>query len=260
REKYGMNVLAIWRAGEQIYEGLADLPLQFGDAMLLQGQRERVEVLRDEPDIIVLAYEEEQSRPVPGKGHLAMAIMCLTLIIAAIKPQIVSEIMLGGALAMMVAGMLTMDEAYQAIDWKSVFIVACMLPMGLAMTKTGASALLANGMISMLGPTGPLVLLAGLFILTVLMTQAINGAAVAAVVAPVAIRAAQQIGANPRAFAMGVALATSMAFLTPLGHPVSVLVMGPAGYSFRDYFKAGFPLTLIILVVVMTLLPLFWPL
>ncbi len=167
---------------------------------------------------------------------------------------------LGGALAMMLAGVLTMDQAYLAIEWGSVFLVAGMLPMGIAMTKTGAAALLANGLITLLGPAGPLALLAGLFVLTTLLTQAMHSAAVAAVVAPIAIRAAQRIGADPRALAMGVALATSMAFLTPLGHPVNMLVMGPGGYRFRDYVKVGLPLTLLLFVVVMLMLPVFWPL
>jgi di/tricarboxylate transporter len=102
------------------------------------------------------------------------------------------------------------------------------------------------------------VLLGGIFVLTVLLTQAMNGAAVAAVVGPIAIHIAQQTGANPRTFTMGVALAASMAFITPLGHPVSTLVMGPGGYNFRDYIKLGLPLTALLFVAVMVLLPIIW--
>ena len=168
--------------------------------------------------------------------------------------------MLGGALLMVLAGILTMDQAYAAIEWRSVFLVAGMLPLGLAMTQSGAAAALADSLLAVLGPAGPLAVLAGLFILTTLLAQTMHGAAVATVVAPIAIRAAQQIGADPRSLAMGVALATSMAFLTPLGHPVNVLVMGPGGYHFRDFFKVGWPLTILITGIVMLLLPLFWPL
>jgi len=153
-----------------------------------------------------------------------------------------------------------MDQAYAAIEWRSVFLVAGMLPLGLAMTQSGAAAALADRLLTVLGPAGPLAVLAGLFVLTTLLAQTMHGAAVATVVAPIAIRAAQQIGADPRSLAMGVALATSIAFLTPLGHPVNVLVMGPGGYRFRDYFKVGLPLTLLLLAVIIGLLPVFWPL
>jgi di/tricarboxylate transporter len=260
REKYGLIVLAVWRGGLQIYSGLPDLPLEFGDSLLVQGPRERLRILRDEPDLIVLAYEDKEPATVPGKGRIAIGIMIATLAMAAIEPELVGEIVLGGALAMMLIGALTMDEAYRAIDWKSVFLVAGMLPMGLAMAKTGAAELLADTLIHLLGASGPVMLVAGLFLLTTLLTQAMNGAAVVAVIAPIAIHTAKQVGLNPRALAMAVALGSSMAFLTPLGHPVNILVMGPGGYTFRDYFKVGLPLSLLLFVVVILLLPVFWPL
>jgi len=260
REKYGLTVLAIWRATRQIRTGLTELPLQFGDALLLYGPRERLPVLLANPDLIVLAGREEEAPPAMDRGWLTLAIMGMTLLLAAVNPPAVGEVMLGGALAMILVRVLTMDQAYQAIEWKSVFLVAGILPMGIALTKTGAAALLANGLVTFLGPAGPLALLAGLLVVTVLLTQAMNGAAVATVVVPIAIQTAQQVGVDPRALAMGVALATSMAFLTPLGHPVNVLVMGPGGYRFRDYVKMGLPLTLLLFAVVMLLLPALWPL
>jgi di/tricarboxylate transporter len=128
------------------------------------------------------------------------------------------------------------------------------------MVKTGAASLLTDQLLHLLGGVGPRVLLAGLVGLTILLTQAMNGAAVAAVVAPIAIQTAQRLGVDPRALTMGVALATSMAFLTPLGHPVNILVMGPGGYRFRDYFRVGLPLTLLLFALLVLLLPLIWPL
>jgi di/tricarboxylate transporter len=260
REKYSMTALAVWRAGRPIRSGLTDLQLQFGDALLLLGPRERLAVLGAEPDFILLGNGKEGAAAPSGKSRLALAIMGATLLLAAFNDQAVGEWMLGGALAMILAGVLTADQAYLAIEWKSVFLVAGMLPMGIAMTNTGAAALSAGGLIALLGPAGPLALLVGLVTLAVLLTQVMNGAAVATVVTPIAIQTAQRIGADPRALAMGVALATSIAFLTPLGHPVNVLVMGPGGYRFRDYFKVGLPLTLLLLAVIIVLLPVFWPL
>lgn len=260
RDKYGMSVLAVWRGGRQIRTSLTDLPLQFGDALLMQGPRERLRILHTEPDIILLANGKEKVKLVPGKGRLALIIMGAVLLLAALQPTIVGEAMLGGALAMVLLGVLTMDQAYQSVEWKTIFLVAGMLPMGIAITKTGAASFLAEGLITIVGPAGPMALLVGLFWLTVLLTQAMNGAAVAAIMAPIAIQAARDIGANPRAIVMGVALAASMAFMTPLGHPVNLLIMGPGGYSFRDFFKVGLPMTLLLFITIILLFPLFWPL
>lgn len=262
REKYGMAVLGIWRAGRPIRTNLGDLALAFGDALLLQGPRSQIPLLRTEPDLIVLAGSEADQPIIarPRKRWLAAGIMASALILAAFNTALIGEIMLGGALLTVLATLLTMDQAYGAIEWRSVFLVAGMLPLGLAMTKSGAAELLADKLIRALESTGPLALLAGLLLLTTLLVQAMNGAAAATVMAPIAIRAAQQTGLDPRALAMGVALASSLAFLTPLGHPVNVLVMGPGGYRFRDYLKVGWPLTLLIFGVMMLLLPTFWPL
>jgi di/tricarboxylate transporter len=161
---------------------------------------------------------------------------------------------------MMLTGILSTEQAYSAIGWKTVFLVAGILPMGIALTKTNAAGTLANGIISVLGPLGPLALLAGLFLATVFLVQAVNSAAVAAIVGPIAIQVAQQAAVNPRALTMGVALATSMAFITPLGHPVNILVMSPGGYNFRDFIKIGLPLTIILFFVVMIVLPIVWQL
>lgn len=258
REKYGMTVLAIWRRDEEIFVDMADLPLQFGDALLLQGPREKLEVLRDDPDLIVLMQKDDGAITVPGKGRAALMIVIATLILAIIFPDLTGAIMLGGALAMMLTGILSTEQAYSAIGWKTVFLVAGILPMGIALTKTNAAALMGEGVISVLGPLGPIALLAGLFLVTMFLVQAINGAAVAAIVGPIAIKVAEQVDANPRALVMGVALATSMAFITPLGHPVNLLVMSPGGYNFRDFMKIGLPLTIILFIVVMIILPLVW--
>jgi di/tricarboxylate transporter len=263
REKYGTTVMAIWRAGRPIRTGLSDLQLQFGDVLLLQGSRERLSVLRAERDLIVLADgEEEVAAPASNRGWLAPSIMGLTLVLAALNPDIIGELMLGGALALVLARVLTMDQMYRAIEWKTIFLIAGTLPMGIALSKTGLAGLMANQLITFMGAAGPLALLAGLLILTTLLNLVIpgNGATVAAMMTPIAIQTAHQIGADPRALAMGVALGTSMAFMTPLGHPVNILVMSSGGYRFRDYFNVGLPLTLLLWAVVIGLLPVFWPL
>jgi di/tricarboxylate transporter len=260
RERYGMTVLAVWNGERVIRTGLTDLKLTFGDALLLQGPRDRLPLLRMSPDMIVLSEEEEPLKKLVNKSALALGIFGLTLAVAALGPFSVGEVMLAGALVMIILKVLTMEQAYRVIDWRIVFLVAGMLPLGVAMTKTGATALFANALINSVGAYGPQALLLGLLILTVLLSQAMKGAAVSAVIAPIAIQAAHQAGLDPRALCMGVAIATSMAFITPLGHPVNILMMGPGGYRFRDFFKVGLPLTVLLFIVVLVLLPIFWPL
>jgi di/tricarboxylate transporter len=260
RERYGMSVVAIWRAGRSLRAGLTDLELQLGDGLLLQGERDRLPVLRAEPDLIVLDRGLDEPPPSRRRGRLALAVMAVTLVVAATGVIGVGEAMLGGALVMILIGALSMDDAYQSIEWRSIFLVAGMLPLGTAMIKTGAADLITHGLLSVLGGAGPLAVLAGLVALAILLTQAMNGAAVSAVVAPIALQTATRIGADPRSFAMAVALATSVAFLTPLGSPVSILVMGPGGYRFRDYLRAGLPLTILLFALIVGLLPLVWPL
>lgn len=259
REQYGMTVLAVWNGERVIRTGLADLKLAFGDALLLQGPRERLPTLRLSSDLIVLSTEEDTPRKVSQKAPLALGIFALTIALAALGPFSVGEVMLAGALLMVILNVQTMEQAYRVIEWRIIFLVAGMLPLGLAMSKTGATALFANALTATLGPFGPPVLLLGLLTLTVLLSQVMKGAAVSAVIAPIAIQAAQQAGVDPRALAMGVALATSMAFVTPLGHPVNILMIGPGGYRFRDFFKVGLPLTVLLFIVVLLILPVFWP-
>jgi di/tricarboxylate transporter len=259
REKYMMNVIAIWRAGRPIRTRLTDLPLQFGDSLLMQGPRDRLRVLHSNPDLIVLTGKEFEEISHPSKAWLAVSIMLITLVLAALSGAMIGEVILAGAITMVLFGILNMDQAYQAIEWRSIFLVAGMLPLGIAMSKTGAATLLAQNISTLLGPAGPYALMAGLFILVILFTQVINGAVVAAILAPVGISIAQKSGFDPRSMAMLVALGSSMAFMTPLGHPVNILVMGPAGYRFRHYLKVGTPLTILLFLVIMLLLPVFWP-
>jgi di/tricarboxylate transporter len=135
-----------------------------------------------------------------------------------------------------------------------------MLPLGLALYETGAGAYLGQTLIEMLGGRGPLAVLAGIYLLAMLLTQFVSGQATAVITTPVALGAAAQLGANPYAFAMATALACSTAFMTPIAHPVNLLVMGPGGYSPRDFLRLGLPLSLICLAVLLLVLPVFWPL
>lgn len=258
REKYGLNVLAIWREGHPYRSNHNEMPLRFGDALLLQGPPEKIAILQTEPQLLVLARRITITQP--RKALLAALLFLLTLLVAALSSLPIAEVMLGGAILMVLLGVLSMDQAYQAVEWKSVFLIAGMLPLGIALDKTGAAALLGQLLLRAIGDHSGLFLLAVLLGVTIAFTQVMNGPAVGAILAPIAIQMAYVSGADPRALAMAVALGTSVAFITPLGHPVNVLVMGTGGYKFRDYAKVGLPLTAILFMVMLIFLPLFWPL
>jgi di/tricarboxylate transporter len=257
-QKFGAKVLAIWRRGRSIRTRFSDLQLEFGDALLLQGNPGSLLLLRTEPGLIPLA-ESAPAQRMDRRSWIAALIMGLTLCLAVAFPNLIAEIMLGGALSMVLIRALSMDQAYQAIEWRSVFLVAGMLPLGVALQKTGGAALLAEQILHLFGNQGQLFLLAGLVILTVLLTQVINGAAAASVIAPIAIVTAQKVGMEPRSVALGVALASSMAFISPLGHAVNVMVMGAGGYTFKDYARVGLPLTTLLIVLLLLILPLVMP-
>lgn len=260
REKFQADVIAIWRSGRPIRTGVSDLELQFGDALLLLASPQSVKMLHSDQSLIVLADHEVRPAPNRRRAWMAGLIMFTTLILAILNNQLIAELMLAGAVLMVLVGILSMDEAYAAIDWKSIFIIAGMLPLGVAMTKSGLAESLGGWVLALVGTASPQVMLACMVILTVVLAQIMHGAAVAAVMVPVGIGAATRMGLDPRALTMGIALATSIAFITPFGHPVNILIMGPGGYQMRDYARVGLPLTLLVVLVVVFLLPAIWPL
>ena len=259
REKYGLNVLAIWRGGEPYRSGLRDMKLRLGDAFLLHGPRSKLKMLASEADFLVLA-EDIQEEPKRKKMPLALLILAGVLIptILGWLPIYISAIV--GAALMVLTGCLTMDEAYRFIEWKAVFLIAGMLPLGIAMEQTGTARFLAEGVISLVGPFGPMAILVALFSLSSLTSQIMPNAAAAVLLAPIALTTAADMGISPYPLMMVVAVSTSAAFLSPVAHPSNVLVLGPGGYRLRDYLKVGIPLTLLVMAVTMLVLPIFWPL
>jgi di/tricarboxylate transporter len=260
RSRYQMNVLAVWQKGRPVRERLEDLPLQVGDALLLQGRREPIRLLAGGADLIVLSEDNLQPQR-RGKEGRALIIILATLAAAATGWLPVAETLFAGGLLLILTGCLSIEEAYAAVEWRSVVLVGGMLSMGLALTKTGAADVIAKFLSTSLDAFGPWVLLAGFFLVTAILTQFIpGGSATPLVIAPIAITAAQQMGADPRAFAMAVALATSTSFLTPMAHPVNALVMGPGGYRPRDYLRLGLPLALLTFAMTLWLVPYLYPL
>jgi di/tricarboxylate transporter len=226
--------------------------------LLLQGSSNSLNLLRTEPGLILLA-ESIPTQPMNRLGWITALIMLIALSAAVMFPTLIAEILLTGAISMVLVRALSMDQAYQAVEWRSIFLVAGMLPLGVALQKTGGAAFLANQLIALLGSSGHLALLAGLVLLTVMLTQVINGATAASIIAPIAIVTAQKVGMDARSLALGIALASSMAFMSPLGHAVNVMVMGAGGYTFRDYARVGIPLTILLILLLLILLPIMVP-
>ncbi len=258
REKFNLTVLAILRDGRPRRTGLAELPLRFGDTLLVQGPRQNIRILQREADFVVLGDLEALTAMRVGKAPLSTALLLgmLVPVVAGWLPISAAALLAG--LLMVITGCLSMDEAYSAIEWKAVFLVAGTLPLGIAMDNTGAAQFLSRLMIDTFGSLGPMGLLAGFYLLTNLLTQVMANAAVAVIIAPIAIGAAAQVGSEPYALLLAVAVAVSAGFLTPVAHQSNVLVMGPGGYRFSDYAKVGLPLNLIIFVVAMAIIPLLW--
>jgi di/tricarboxylate transporter len=259
REKFHLSVLAILRDGRPRRTGLVDLPLRFGDTLLVQGPRQNIRVLQREPDFVVLGDIEAIPAVRVKKAPLAVGLLLVMLVpvIAGWLPIAASALLAG--ILMVITGCLTMDEAYSSIEWKAVFLVAGTLPLGIAMEKTGTAQFLAGLLIDAVGGMGPMALLAGFYVLTNLLTQFMSNAASTVLIAPIAIQAAQQVGSDPHALLMAVAVAASAGFLTPVAHQSNVLVMGPGGYRFGDYLKVGLPLDLLTFAVTLLILPLIWP-
>jgi di/tricarboxylate transporter len=259
-DRFGLTVLALWRGDNPIRTDVGDVPLSLGDALLVQGPPDMVERARQHEELIILGGAELGPEPTRGRRRTAVFILAVAILLGALRPDAMGPIFVIGALIMVLLNILTMDRAHHAIDWRTIFLVAGMLPLGLALQRTGAATLLADQLVSVLGPLGPMALLAGVFLAAALLTQAVVGPAVAAMMGPVAIQVAVQVGLDPRAMAMAVALACSMAFLTPLGHPVNVLVMGPGGYRFADYRRVGLPMAIVLVLVILAVLPVVFPL
>jgi di/tricarboxylate transporter len=259
RDQYGFTALAIWRHGEAITEKLRSVPLHFGDALLLQGPRHRVRALQEGTEFLVLEpLQVERLRR--RRAPIAVAALALAILLVVFADFHISLAMVIAAVIMILTGCLSIEEAHESIDWRTVFLVAGMLPLGVAMEVTGTAQFLANIILDALGDLGPTALLAGIYLLAALITQAMSNAAAIVLIIPIAIDTALALGANHITFTMAVVIGAATSFLSPVGHKANVLVFGPGGYRFFDYARVGALLTVALLVVSMIFLPIFWPL
>lgn len=259
RERYGVELAGIWREGEPIGTELADERLQLGDAMLLLGPRDRLALLTSDSDFLILT-PLGQKPPDTRRAPLAAFIMLGVVLSTMLGYAPISVAAVVGGSIMVLTGCLNMEQAYRAIDWRAIFLIAGMLPLGTAMQETGAATFLAGQVMTLLGDAGPWPVIMGLYVLTAMATMVIPTAALVVLMSPIVLSAMADMGLAPETAMMAVAMAASASFTSPISHPANILVMGPGGYRFVDYLKVGVPLTIVVFITVMVLLPILWPL
>ena len=271
RKRFGINVLGVKRGGnssggkEYITDNLIATKLHVGDMLLVQGEWTNLAHLTaDTTNWVVLDQPEKTADKVllDYKAPVAAAIMLLMIAMMVfdfIPVAPVTAVIIAGLLTVFAGCFRNVEAAYKTINWESIVLIAAMMPMSTALEKTGASALVSQGLVDSLGSMGPTALLAGIYFTTSLMTMFISNTATAVLMAPIALVAAQQVGVSPYSFLFAVTLGASMCFASPFSTPPNALVMKAGGYTFMDYVKVGLPLQIIIGVVMTFVLPLLFP-
>lgn len=258
RHTYGISVIAIYRHGMGLCEKIGKIPLHVGDVLLIQGESERVEALKNVLKLILVGeVTSEHFRT--KKSGLSAFIFLLSIIVGISGIIPISVSFLAGAVLMVLTKCLYTDEVYKAVNWHLLILIGGMISLGVALEKSGTAQFIADHMISLIQPYGIYALLGSFFVLTVALTQPMSNVAAALIVLPIAIRTALQLGVNPRTFAMTVAIAASVSFITPL-EPACVLVYGPGRYRFTDFIRVGLPLTIVAFIIAMIVIPVFFPL
>ena len=266
REHYNVNVLGIRRSHNYILNDLSEEKLHAGDVLLVQGSWTNIGQLAGEnEDWVVLGQPKEQAQKVilTNKAPIAGAIMVLMVAMMMfdfIPIAPVTAVIIAGLLMVLTGCFRNVEAAYKTINWESIVLIAAMMPMSTALEKTGVSAQISHTLVDSLGSMSPLVLLAGIYLTTSVMTMFISNTATAVLMAPIALSAAKEIHASPYAFLFAVTIAASMCFMSPFSTPPNALVMRAGQYTFMDYVKVGFPLQLVIGVVMVFLLPIIFPL
>jgi di/tricarboxylate transporter len=258
REKYHVTVLAIWR-GERAYRSrLGELTLQQGDALLCYGTVENLRTMAREREFVVLKMDL-QEQPLIKKAPTAAVLMMGVVLSAILFDLPIAITAIAGSALMVLSGALTMEKAYESIDWRSIFLIAAMLPLGIAIQETGAAALISSYVIDSIGVFGPTAILASIMLLCTFGTLIMPAPVLAVIMSPIALSTALNLGISPYAFLMGVAYALAASFLSPVAIPVNTLVMTPGGYRYSDYIKQGLPICLIVILVSVVLLPVIFP-
>ncbi len=257
REKFGLTVLGLWRGAKPILQDFNTVPLQFGDALLVHGSTERLKVLPEEKDWIVIDENPQQPHR-ENKRWITLLVTTLALVLATTGFFPIHFAVMTGAVLLLMTRTLHINEAYQSIGWRAVFQIAATWPLSQAIQNSGLTDIIIQGVFPQGTALPPILITALLGVISILLTQFLNSSITVLLMAPFALTIARTLSISPKAAVMTVALSSALAFLTPFGNPVNVIIMSPGNYSFKDFLKAGWPLVLGGLVVILLGIQLFW--
>ncbi len=258
RQNYDLMILALHRHEFTVSQKIGDIKLRIGDVLLVQGTEDMFEVNRNSGDFSFIG-DFRVNMFKERKGIFSAFVFLIAVLVGSLGLVPLSLAFLSAALLVVVVGGISMERVYQVMDWKLLVLIGGMSAFGTAMHNSGASEFLAGNIIYLLGDYGQLYVLGGFVILVIFLTQPMSNAAAALVVLPVALEAANILGADPRSFAIAIMLGASVSLITPF-EPSCILVYGPGKYKFADFLKAGVPITLILFIIIMAFVPVFWPL
>jgi len=258
QQRYDATVLAVQHHGLMVQAELADISIEVGDIVLVHGPSTALDALADVPGFVPLAEVERTVAPRP-RALVAVAIMLAVVALAGSGLLSILHAALLGLLMMLFTRCVELREVYQELDWTVVFLLAGLIPLGLAMDKSGAAEWIGHGAAGFLGPVGPVAAIASFYILTSLLTAVVSNNATAVVMTPVAILTATDLGMNPYALLVAVMFGASASFMTPIGYQTNTLIYGPGRYRFRDFLRVGAPLNLLLMLTAALVIPLLWP-
>ncbi|MEO8391648.1 MAG: SLC13 family permease [Chloroflexota bacterium] len=257
RKRYGFTAVALLRDDRSYRTDVADIKLQTGDALLAVGAPHRLKSLQADPNFVVL--EPDVSDQPVDVNHAVLSVgIVLAAIVASILGAPVFLAMLAAALLVFILGLLPVEDAYRTMEWQAIFLIAGMYSVSIAMVNTGLAAIIGQQVITLVTPFGPLGLAAGAYLLTAALTQVMGGQVTTLVTGPIVISAAIHLGVSPQAIAVAAAIGCSASFITPIAHPVNILMIGPGNYTFSDFFRLGWGLTIVCFVMLMIGMALFW--
>jgi di/tricarboxylate transporter len=259
RRRYDVNLVAVSRASEPFRGRLRSFRFRTGDVVLLEGDAENLPEAMAELGLLPLA-ERDLRVGRPRRALLASSLFVVAITLASLDVLSLPIALGSAALAMILIGLVPVREVYEHIDWPVIVLLGAMIPVGQALEVSGTTQMIASSLVAMLTGLPPVVFLTVILVVTMTLSDVINNAATAVVMAPIAITIAQQLGVNPDAFLMAVAIGASSAFLTPIGHQNNALILGPGGYRFGDYWRMGLPLEILIVLVAVPMLLIVWPL
>ncbi|OPL19628.1 MAG: hypothetical protein AVO35_09950 [Candidatus Aegiribacteria sp. MLS_C] len=259
KRNYGAMVLAMRHRGRLLREGYSEVRLSGGDSLLLSISHERIPMLEESPDLLVVSRVELKEC---SRRKVIISAAVLAGVVAAAVLDLLSVVFgaVTGALVLVLTGTITTRQAYNAVQWKVVFLLAGLLPLGIAMGKTGAAAMLADWLLAILKSLGPHAVLSGFFLLAMLLTNILSNQASAVLLAPVMVTAAETMSVNPRTFLFALAFGSSLSFATPVGYQTNTMIYNAGRYTFSDFMRVGIPLSILLWVLGSILIPLIWPL